>query len=159
MVSEKMMKVIRKGKELYENGKGDEVSDLIIENFGQHLPENYKKRIYHQFSALKKDNFLAFYTHGKLLETTQSLNKVVDLRNIKAETLVINGEHDTIMDMEDVKVATAQIPNCEIKIITGVGHFLHNEREDILDIYREFLSGETGPRSVKPSGEMSKVPL
>ena len=83
----------------------------------------------------------------------------MDLRNIKAKTLVINGEHDTIMDMEDVKIATAQIPNCETKIITGVGHFLHNEREDILDIYRDFLSDETGPRSSKPNGKMSKVPL
>jgi len=157
MVSEKMLKLIRKGNELYENGKVDEVSDLLIENFGQHLPENYKKKISYQFSAINKEKFHTFYAHGKLLETTQSLNKVVDLRNIKAKTLVINGEHDTIMDMEDVKIATAQIPNCETKIITGVGHFLHNEREDILDIYRDFLSGETGLGYLKPNGDIHKA--
>ncbi len=157
--SKKMLNVIRKGKELYKNGKGDEVSDLIIENFGQHLPENYKKKISQQFSAIKKEHFRALYTHGKLLETSQNINKVIDLRNIKAETLIINGERDTIMDLKEIKIASAQIPKCEIKIIAGVGHFLHNERDDILDIYRDFLSGENGLRYLRPNGGNHKTAL
>jgi hypothetical protein len=46
------------------------------------------------------------------------------------------------MDLEDVRVASEQIPNCETRIIEGVGHFLHNERKDILGIYKDFLSGK-----------------
>ncbi len=140
--SEKMLKVIREGKELYEKGKGDEVAELIIENFGQRLSESYKKKICQQFESIKKEHFRTFYAHGGLLQNSHSIDEVVELKNITAKTLIINGERDTIMDLEDTKIASAQIPDCETKIVSDVGHFLHNERKDILDIYKEFLSGE-----------------
>ena len=60
--------------------------------------------------------------------------------NIKAKTLIINGEHDTIMNLEDLDLLANQIPDCETKVVEGVGHFLHNEREDILGIYSKFLA-------------------
>ena len=81
-----------------------------------------------------------FRAHGQLLETTTHINEVVDLHSIKAQTLIINGAMDTVMDFEDVAIAAAQIPNCLVKIVPGVGHFLHNESEDVLSIYRDFLS-------------------
>ncbi len=141
--SKKMLRVIRKGMELYESGRGDEVSALIIENFGQHLSEAYKKKICHQFASIKKEHFRAFYAHGSFLENGHSIDEVVELANIKATTLIISGEHDTIMDLDDLRIVSSQIPNCETRIIRGVGHFLHNEREDILDIYKQFLSSRT----------------
>jgi len=140
--SKKMLIVLKKGQELFENGKGDAVADLIINNFGQHLTEFYKKKIYSQFQRIKNENLRAFYLHGKLLASGQNINQVVNLCDIKAKTLIINGEFDTIMDLEDVRVASEQIPNCETRIIEGVGHFLHNERKDILGIYKDFLSGK-----------------
>ncbi len=140
--SKEMLKVIREGKKLYENGKGDKVADLIIENFGHQLSEAYKKKICQQFGSMKKEHFWSFYAHGRLLQNGHSIDEVVELANINAKTLLINGERDTIMDLEDIKIASAQIPDCETKIVPDVGHFLHNERKDILDIYKEFLSGE-----------------
>jgi hypothetical protein len=47
---------------------------------------------------------------------------------------------DTVMDLDDITLAAAQIANCLVKIVPGVGHFLHNESDDVLSIYRTFLS-------------------
>ena len=44
------------------------------------------------------------------------------------------------MDFDDIAIAAAQIANCLVKIVPGVGHFLHNESDDVLSIYRDFLS-------------------
>jgi pimeloyl-ACP methyl ester carboxylesterase len=81
-----------------------------------------------------------FRAHGQLLKTTRHINEVVDLRSIKAQTLIINGAMDTVMDRDDITLAAAQIANCMVKIVPGVGHFLHNESDDVLGIYRTFLS-------------------
>ncbi len=104
--SEKLSMVIRKGVQLYENGQEHKVADLIIENFGQHLGDAYKKRVYDQFSSINKEQFQTFYEHGKLLISSRHISEVVDLRSIKAQTLIINGANDTIMDLKDMKIAS-----------------------------------------------------
>lgn len=138
--TERMLGVLQKGKELYESGKFDQVSDLIIENFGRHLSKSYKEKICRQFEKIKKEHFRAFYAHAKLLVDGHRIDEVVELANIKAKTLIINGEYDTVMDREDLGFVSSQIPDCKTKIVKGVGHFLHNECEDVLGIYEQFLS-------------------
>ena len=73
--------------------------------------------------------------------STNEISNVVQLENIKAQTTLVNGQNDTIIDLEDIEFLASQIPNCETKIIENVGHFLHLEREDVLDTYQEILSG------------------
>jgi len=132
--SNKMLAVLKEGKRLYETGQGDQVSTLIIDNFGKHLSDAYKEKISRQFDTIKSEQFQSFYEHGRLLEDGHSIDEVMEPANIKAKTLIINGEHDTIMSLEDLDLLANRIPNCETKVIAGVGHFLHNEREDILVI-------------------------
>ena len=64
----------------------------------------------------------------------------MNLDKIKARTLIVNGEHDTILDLEDMEEAITRIPNCESRVVKDAGHFLHFERAEILHIYDEFLS-------------------
>ena len=89
------------------------------------------------------------------MESVSNIREIVDLRNIKAKTLIINGEEDTILDLEDINIAATQIPDCETRVVADTGHFLHLEREDILDIYREFLSGDNGLSYLQPNGNMN----
>jgi alpha/beta superfamily hydrolase len=96
--------------------------------------------MFDQFKNITKEHLENFHAHGQLLETTKHINEVVDLRSIKAQTLIINGEMDTVMDFDDIILAATQIANCIVKIVPGVGHFLHNESDDVLSIYRDFLS-------------------
>ena len=116
------------------------MSSLIIDNFGKHLSDAYKEKISRQFDAITSEQFQSFYEHGILLEDGHSIDEVMEPANIKAKTLIINGEHDTIMNLEDLDLLANRIPNCETKVVEGVGHFLHNEREDILGIYGKFLA-------------------
>jgi pimeloyl-ACP methyl ester carboxylesterase len=54
----------------------------------------------------------------------------------------LHGEKDAIIDFADVKYLATQIPNCDIRIVKNAGHFLHLEREGILDIYDELFRRE-----------------
>jgi len=139
-VNEKLVQAIREGQQLNGTATGEQVADVIIKYFGQHLNDTFKKRMYDQFKNIKKEHLENFHAHGQLLKTTKHINEVVDLHSIKAQTLIINGEMDTVMDFDDITLAAAQIENCMVKIVPGVGHFLHNESDDVLSIYRDFLS-------------------
>jgi pimeloyl-ACP methyl ester carboxylesterase len=139
-VSEKLVQAIREGQQLNGTATGGQVADVIIKYFGQHLNEAFKKKLYDQFRNIKKEHLENFHAHGQLLENTKHIDEVVDLHSIKAQTLIINGEMDTVMDLDDINLAAAQIANCTVKIIPGVGHFLHNESDDVLSIYRAFLA-------------------
>jgi len=139
-VNEKLVQAIKEGQKLNGTATGEQVAGVIIKYFGQHLNESFKKKMYDQFRNITKQHLENFRAHGQLLEATTHINEVVDLHSIKAQTLIINGEMDTVMDLEDVTLAAAQIANCVVKIVPGVGHFLHNESDDVLGIYRAFLS-------------------
>ena len=139
-VNEKLVQAIKDGQRLNGTATGEQVADVIIKYFGQHLNESFKKKLYDQFKNIKKEQLENFHAHGQLLKTSKHINEVVDLRSIKAQTLIINGEMDTVMDSDDITLAAAQIPNCVVKLVPGVGHFLHNESDDVLSIYRDFLS-------------------
>ena len=148
-VNEKLVQAIREGQRLNGTATGEQVAGVIIKYFGQHLNEGFKKRMYDQFKNITKEHMENFRAHGQLLETTKHINEVVDLHSIKAQTLIINGAMDTVMDFDDVAIAAAQIPNCLVKIVPGVGHFLHNENDDVLAIYREFLAIPSGANSAR----------
>jgi pimeloyl-ACP methyl ester carboxylesterase len=139
-VNEKLVQAIEEGQQLNGTATGGHVADIIVKYFGQHLNDAFKKKMYDQFKNIKKEHLENFRAHGQLLQTTKHINEVVDLHSIRAQTLIINGEMDTVMDLEDVTLAAAQIANCVVKIVPGVGHFLHNESDDVLSIYRDFLS-------------------
>jgi len=139
-VNEKLVQAIREGQQLNGTATGEQVAGVIIKYFGQHLNDAFKQKMYDQFKNIKKEHLENFRAHGQLLETAKHINEVVDLHSIKAQTLIINGEMDTVMDLDDITLAAAQIANCVVKIVPGVGHFLHNESDDVLSIYRAFLS-------------------
>ena len=139
-VNEKLVEAIQDGQRLNGTATGEKVADVIIKYFGQHLNDAFKKKMHSQFKNITKEHLENFNAHGQLLKTTRHISEVVDLRSVKAQTLIINGALDTVMDQQDVVLAAAQIANCMVKIVPGVGHFLHNESDDVLEIYRDFLS-------------------
>ena len=139
-VNEKLVQAIRDGQRLNGTATGEQVAGVIIKYFGQHLNEAFKKKMYNQFKNITKEHLENFHAHGESLKTTKHINEVVDLPSIKAQTLIINGAMDTVMDREDITLAATQIKNCLVKIVPGVGHFLHNESDHVLSIYRAFLA-------------------
>lgn len=115
------------------------IADTLIKSFGGNLPDHIKQKIIKQFHKMSEEELRAFYTHGLFVVSSKNLSELVNLKNIRAKTVLLNGEKDAIIDMDDVKFLASQIPNCELRIVKDVGHFLHMERESVLDVYQEIL--------------------
>jgi len=115
------------------------MADILIESFGQNLPESIKNKIVTQFHDMSPETLHAFYEHGLLMVSTKKIGNLINLSKIKAKTFLIYGENDTIIDLEDVRFLASQILHCEVRIVKGVGHFLHMERQDVFDNYEDFL--------------------
>ena len=139
-----MIETIKNGIQI-NMGDREKMAEMLIESFGQNLPENIKKKIMSQFRTLSKENLRAFYEHGLFVISTKKIGDLVNLANIKAKTILIHGENDTIIDLEDVKFLASQIPDCEIKIVKNAGHFLHLEREGVFGIYQDIFSVKKVP--------------
>ncbi len=141
--NETMLEVVSKAQSLYDKGNWERGADLIIEIFGQQINPAYRRSIQNQFRSLSKANAEAIYHHCNNIASVGRLEDLIDMRHIKARTLIVNGADDTILDLEDMYVAGALIPNCETLLIKDAGHFLHFERPDLLELYAVFLANET----------------
>ncbi len=137
--NQRMVETIQRGRSLDVKDSA-QIADLIIDSFGQKLPESVKKKIAAQFRSISKENLQSFCDHGLNVISVQKFSDHIDLKKITVETVLIRGEEDTIVDLEDVMFLSSQIPNCELRIIKNVGHFLHMESEAVFDVYQELLS-------------------
>lgn len=135
-----MLEVIRAGQALYQRGEIVRAADLIINRFGNNISAGYKKQIVAQFARLSDAQAHSLYNHCSFVESVNHIDEFVPMHRIKARTLIINGADDTLLDLEDVQLAQARIPNCQARIVADAGHFLHFERPDILEIYADFLA-------------------
>ena len=132
--------IIKEGQGLFNNNKTEEIAPMMIEKFGQHIPEAHKKQIIEQFRGMDREQFLSFYEHCEFVEQATDIEDFIELGNISAATLIVSGEFDAILDPRDIAEASSKIPDCEFKMIPGAGHFLHWEQTDILHTYSEFLA-------------------
>ena len=135
-----VIEVIREGKELFDTNNSHDIAPLMIEKFGQHIPDTHKKQIIEQFRGMSREQFISFYDHCEFVEQASDIEDFIDLGNITASTLILSGEFDAILDPGDIEKASSRIPHCEFKMIPGAGQFLHWEQADILHTYSEFLS-------------------
>lgn len=138
--SDTLLRVIDQGQKLALEHRKSEIGDLMIDCFGSQLPSGQKAKVREQFRTMSHDQILHFFAHTEFVESACNIDEVLSLSNISAQTLVINGENDTILDPGDLKVAKALIPNCIARICPGVGHFLHFENPEVLKDYENFLS-------------------
>lgn len=136
-----ILTVIKNGKALFEQGRTDEIAPLMIASFGQYIPEGQKQQIINQFSVMSHDELMSFYAHCMFIERSSDLEKLIDISKIQAKTLIINGEFDVILDHMQIREVSKRIPDCRFELIPQVGHFLHWEQPELLNNYREFLTG------------------
>jgi pimeloyl-ACP methyl ester carboxylesterase len=117
-----------------------EVAETLIEAIGQNLPAAMKQKILSQFQHMGPEAFRAFLQHGSTVLSVRELSKVVDVSKVQCKTTLLHGEKDTIVDIDDVRYLASQIPRTELRVIENVGHFLHLEKEELLDVYEEILA-------------------
>ena len=134
-----MISVIANAQHIYDTGDWERGADLIINEFGGDVSATYKRMISNQFKGLTREQAETFHEHCRYIATVGRLEDFIDLRKITAQTCIINGAEDNILDLEDMYAAHRMIPDCEMHIVEGVGHFLHFERPELLEMYAEFL--------------------
>lgn len=131
--------IIQQVQALIAEGRGADIAPMMIEKFGQYIPEILKKQIISQFSNMSEQQFQSFYEHSVFVTQMGDLKEHMNLSLITVPTLVVMGQFDTIMDLFDTRQSTKLIPLGQFKLIKGVGHFLHWEQPDILSEYEAFL--------------------
>ncbi|MGZ8500741.1 MAG: alpha/beta fold hydrolase, partial [Candidatus Binatia bacterium] len=134
-----MIELITKGLAM-PSKDGSTVAETLIQSVGQELPVAMKRRILGQFQRMSAEAIEAFCQHGLTVISVRDLTEVVDLSKVRCQTMLLHGENDVIIDAEDVRSLAAQIAHAEMRTIKGVGHFLHLEKEEILDVYEEVLA-------------------
>ena len=137
--NKRMVETIKSGTKIDSDNR-EQIAKTLINSFGENLPSPVKRRIASQFMAMTPERLSAFYEHGLLVIAARNLRDVVNFKEIHTETVLLAGENDTIIDLDDVKYLATQLPNCSIKIIKNIGHFMHLESDDVLEIYNEVLS-------------------
>ena len=136
----KLVEMITQGLEMPVKDRF-ELAKSIIDNFGLNLPPAMKNRIVNQFQRMDMAAFQAFLRHGLNVLSVKDLEKVVDVSKVQCKTVLVYGENDAIVDLEDVQLLASQMADSEVRVIKDVGHFLHLEKEDLLDDYEEILYG------------------
>jgi pimeloyl-ACP methyl ester carboxylesterase len=136
----RLRELAQRGRALVEAGKGSELADLFIREFGSGMSQAHQAAVRAQFCRLPRERLWQMHEQGTLLLSATDLGTLVDLQRITAETLIVNGASDAIVDANDLEGTVDRIPGAELHVVPGAGHFLHFERPDILDIYVEFLN-------------------
>ena len=129
--------VARRGQWLVEQDRLDDLAALFISEFGSGMTVDRQRALREQFRGLRPQQVRQMYCQGSALAAAASLADLVDLRAIRAETLVVNGADDPIVDAGDP--ALGQIPAVEVVVVAGAGHFLHLERPETVEIYNQFF--------------------
>ena len=133
-----MIETIKKGFAVDQKNR-QKMAMILIDSFGQNLPKNIKNKIIKQFHTMSQENLNTFFEHGLAVVSAKKIGESIKFSNIREKTFLIYGEKDAIIDLEDVRFLSSQIPNCEVRVIKGAGHFLHMEQVDIFDIYSDIL--------------------
>lgn len=154
--NKRMIETIRQGIATNTNDRS-KMAEILIESFGQNLPSKIKDKILAQFRSMSEESIKGFSEHGEFVLSAQNLTELVDLRSVKAETVIFRGEHDTIIDPEDVAFLASQIPHCIAVTVKDVGHFMHLETEHIFDYYHDAFEGKFFDRLTKSQNFSSLI--
>lgn len=123
---------------LIERDAGREVADLFIREFGSALPEPFRQAMRTQFARLTAPQLLQMKIQCATLAAGADLREVVDLDRITAEALIVNGADDPLVDASDAEATACCFPDAELRVLPGVGHFLHLEQPSVVDVHLEF---------------------
>lgn len=137
--NEKLRSIIKRGQYMADTGFHRSIPDLMISEFGQGLPDHLKRHTKRQFDEIDDRSLRALHQYSTWIDSVRSVTDFIDLSTISAQTMIVNSKDDPIVDIDDVKIAADSIPKNEVKVVDGVGHFLHLEDNELFDTYNDFF--------------------
>lgn len=137
-----LVDLVEASRGMFAEGRSEEVGRMMTEVFGAGLPEEFKQRIALQFRVMDDVAIKALLRHADFVTGIVDAGREIDFGAITAETLIVNGERDTIIDLSDLDAIVEVVPDCRAIVVPGAGHFLHQEvgHEHVCDLYLDFLT-------------------
>ena len=91
---------------------------------------------------LREENDVSDETYTAQLHTAFSFDIEARLEEIQHKTLVISGDHDNLVPMQNSRNLAAKLPNAELRIIQNGSHMIFVENADEFNrIVLRFVSG------------------
>lgn len=140
----KLRQVARQGRALVEMGRGAELGELFVAEFGGGMDDARRSAVQAQLRTLGPEQYRQMYDQARLLVDDVDFESIVDLQRIDARTLIVNGSDDPIVDWTQTPQTAARFRSASFEIVAA-GHFLHFERPEILDTYASFLTADAVP--------------
>jgi pimeloyl-ACP methyl ester carboxylesterase len=140
-VSEKGAEIERKAAEHFEHGKyGRSLATLLDLIFSSRITRSIPKALTRLFGKrfigeIKYPNDFLTEVRGDI-----GMNFKDRLKEIKAPTLLLNGESDLCYTADDVRTTAEGIPNSKLIIYEGYGHNLANKWKVLQKDILEFLN-------------------
>ena len=136
--NERLRVVAAEAVRLIERAARRELAEHVIKEFGTGLSEVFRQAMRVQFGRLTEEQLVHVKEQCATMASDADLRDVVDLGRVSAETLIVNGSRDPLVDAADVATTAGCFPRAELRVLADVGHFLHLEQEEVTDIYLEF---------------------
>ena len=93
-----------------------------------------------RFCRLREENPVPEDVYLQQLRSAMTFNAESRVGEIRAETLVITGEDDTVVPPQNSRNLAARLPHAELAVIENAGHMLFVEKADAFNrIVTEFL--------------------
>lgn len=134
-----MRHLMKEVTELIEKGEKTKIADTLINGFGENLPEQFKMAIRSQFKNIDEKHLLTFRDHIEFVNKVEDVAKVIKPENIKTKTLLVNGDKDKIINIDDNREFVEKMPDCDWRIIENTGHFMVFENFGLIPIFKQFL--------------------
>jgi pimeloyl-ACP methyl ester carboxylesterase len=115
---------------------GEQVPPLLVSNF-----EVLKKRLPEKPDLdFMGDRYREATTVARLLWERPGDPKFMRyLHRIRMPTMIVWGDEDKIIPVQQAETWRKFIPNADVKIFRGAGHFVHLERSEAVDVLGRFF--------------------
>jgi pimeloyl-ACP methyl ester carboxylesterase len=113
--------------------KGLNTQERVRENlllaFSQEFVERYPQEV-EKVIELRAQNFVPEYAYLHQLQAAMTFNTEERVSQIMAPTLVLSGDADTIVPVQNSRNLAARIPNAKLVVICGGSHTFFIEQSD-----------------------------
>lgn len=125
--------------DMIERDARGEIAEGFIQTFGGGLPESTRGAIRMQFARFSAAELSQLRMQCASVAGGMNLLDFIDFDRITARVLIVNGADDTLITPADNAATARVLPRAEMRVVSGIGHFLHFERLDVVGDYLSFL--------------------